>query len=57
MRVPAAIARAVLLFPGAHDVYPQHTSAALRWFTSEVPGAAAATPTPKSALDNFFKNP
>ena len=44
-------------FPGAHDVYPQHTSAALQWVLAESTGTPAATPTPKSALDSFFKKP
>ena len=38
---------------GAHDVFPEHTTAALNCFTSTA--AASATATPKSDFDNFFK--
>jgi predicted esterase len=43
-------------FPGAHDVYPVHTSEALKWFASESAGPSA-TPRPTSSLDTFFKKP
>ncbi len=39
-------------FEGAHDVYPPHTTEALRWFLET---AAQTGPTPKSGFDSFFK--
>lgn len=43
-------------YPGAHDVYPPHTTEALRWFLAGP--ASGATPTPKkSDFESFFKKP
>ncbi len=41
-------------FSGAHDVYAQHTTEALRWFIAES-SAAGSTPRPASNFDQFFK--
>ncbi len=42
-------------FEGAHEVYPAHTTEALRWFVAG-PGPSA-TSTPKSDFEKFFKKP
>ena len=42
-------------YPGAHDVYPQHTTEALQWFIGSSPGGAS--PSPASDFDKFFKKP
>jgi predicted esterase len=42
-------------YPGAHDVYPEHTTAALQWFVASSPGGAS--PSPHSDFDKFFKKP
>lgn len=42
-------------YPGAHDVYPQHTTEALQWFIAS--SAGGASPSPASDFDKFFKKP
>ena len=42
-------------YPGAHDVYPQHTTEALQWFIAS--SASGASPSPSSDFDKFFKKP
>lgn len=42
-------------YDGAHEVYLEDTTAALEWFVAGP--APAATATPKSAFEGFFKKP
>jgi len=42
-------------YEGAHDVYPQHTTEALRWFIASSSGGAS--PSPHFDFDKFFKKP
>ncbi len=43
-------------YPGAHEVYPAHTTAALEWFVAG-PANSAIPPPKKSDFDSFFKKP
>lgn len=42
-------------YDGAHEVYPEHTTAALEWFVAGP--APAPSATPKSDFEKFFKKP